>query len=92
MSVMRCDRCDHFTDTDEDVEGLFEDAAPFRYWCSNCIEFGDSTAMFAALKKQEPDRYAEIFTDGAPAPLRSSPIISEVKDERGRREREAYAS
>ncbi len=39
MSMMRCDGCDRITDTDYDVEGIFEDAKPYRYFCSACVDY-----------------------------------------------------
>ena len=35
MSVMRCDRCDRYIDTDYDVEGEFTDT---EFICALCIE------------------------------------------------------
>lgn len=60
MSIMRCDGCDGIIDTDDDVEGIFEDARPFRFWCSGCVERGNDEALLAALKTQEPERYKEL--------------------------------
>jgi len=65
MSMMRC-QCDRIVDTDYDVEGLFEDASPFRFWCSRCVEDAvknDDKELLAALQKQEPETYKEM-TDG----------------------------
>lgn len=62
MSMMMCSSCDEMTDTDEDVEGVFEDATPFRYWCSSCadITFDGDPAILAAIKAQDLDRYDEL--------------------------------
>ena len=35
MSVMRCDRCDSYIDTDYDVEGEFTES---EFICGNCID------------------------------------------------------
>jgi len=35
MSIMRCDRCDRYIDTDYDVEGEFRDTG---FICALCIE------------------------------------------------------
>ena len=35
MSIMRCDRCDRYIDTDYDVEGEFTDS---EFICSLCID------------------------------------------------------
>lgn len=61
MSMMMCSGCDAFIDTDYDVEGLYEDASPFRFWCSFCTERTDNEAMLIAMEIQEPERYAELM-------------------------------
>lgn len=61
MSMMRCDGCDGIIDTDSDVEGIWEDENPFRFWCSNCVERASNPNMLRALAMQEPERYAEIM-------------------------------
>lgn len=38
MSMMLCSRCDCLVDTDTNVEGVFEDTKPFRYWCPYCVD------------------------------------------------------
>jgi len=58
MSVVHCDGCDNYIDTDFDVEGVFENTSPFAYWCSSCIETGEGDAMLAALLAERPDQYA----------------------------------
>ena len=64
MSMMRCDGCGAMTDTDYTVEGLFEDAMPWRYWCPHCVENAAKNsheAILGALKIQEPERYEEMM-------------------------------
>ena len=39
MSVMRCDRCDRYVDTDYCVEGEF--TADLGYICAICIDIHD---------------------------------------------------
>lgn len=63
--MVRCE-CDRMVDTDYDVEGLFEDTKPWRFWCASCIENAvksDNKALLVALKAQEPDRYKELHDD-----------------------------
>lgn len=60
MSMMFCKGCDALVDTDHDVEGLFEDDAPFRWWCSQCVADANDTAMLTALEKQNPELYREL--------------------------------
>lgn len=61
MSCIRCDGCDRIVDTDHDVEGVWEDSKPFRFWCSSCLGDLNNTAMLAALKAQDPEMYAELM-------------------------------
>lgn len=61
MSVMRCDGCDDYVDTDYNVEGIFEDAKPYRYYCGNCIDRQHATAM-DVIRIQDPDLYKELTT------------------------------
>ncbi len=61
MSVMRCDGCDNFIDTDFSVEGVWEDEAPFRFWCSRCLETCDDPAMWRALEKQDDITFNELM-------------------------------
>lgn len=63
MSMMRCDGCDAIVNTDDDVEGLFEDTNPWRFWCCRCVENGNNEALLVALKTQEPERYKELFDE-----------------------------
>lgn len=60
MSMMHCSACDRIKDTDDDLDGLWEDPSPFRWWCTACVERGDDEALLVALKAQEPERYREI--------------------------------
>lgn len=65
MSMMRCDGCDNFIDTDECVEGLFEDASPYRYWCEGCVmrAFEDPVAggaIVEAMKIQDPATFKDL--------------------------------
>ncbi len=70
---MMCSGCDDMIDTDECVEGVFEDAAPFRYWCKSCadITWDGDPAILAAIKAQDSDRYDDLMWDactcGTPA-------------------------
>lgn len=43
MSVMRCDRCDRYVDTDYCVEGEFTD--DLGYICAICIENAETEAV-----------------------------------------------
>ncbi len=61
MSVMRCDGCDNFIDTDFSVEGVWENVSPFRFWCASCSEDSTNLAMVAALKEQDPQMYADLM-------------------------------
>jgi len=74
MSMMRCNGCDNYIDTDEDVEGVWEDGAPHRYWCGTCVEGAveakaDNCPILAAYKKQDPQAYADAM-DETPPPVR----------------------
>lgn len=65
MSIMRCDGCDGFINTDEGT-GLFEDAKPYRFWCDECVlnafESQDANhTIVAVVKKQDPEAYAELM-------------------------------
>lgn len=62
MSMIRCNSCDNIGDCkDEWIDGVFEEAAPFRFWCPNCVDSGiGGNAMASALKKQDSARYHEL--------------------------------
>lgn len=47
MSMMRCDYCDAYIDTDWDVEGEYEDASN-KFRCSACCEEREETNTEAA--------------------------------------------
>lgn len=65
MSMMLCNGCDHIRDTDEDLDGLWEETKPSeggknRWWCTQCVEDLHDRDMLLTLKKQEPERYKEL--------------------------------
>ena len=65
MSIMRCDRCDAFVDTDDAGYGLFEDANPYRFWCESCVTsaFDDADptdAIVATMKAQDPATFKDL--------------------------------
>ena len=58
VSMIRCSGCDRILDAkDEGLEGVYEDAKPYRYWCPDCLTEPDA---LKALKIQDPDRYIEL--------------------------------
>jgi hypothetical protein len=66
MSIMRCDGCDDMVDTDYNVEGLFEDAKPYRFWCESCVmdafsRLDKDCPIVAAVKVQDPEAYSELM-------------------------------
>lgn len=66
MSVMVCNGCDGYIDTDFVCEGIWENKAPYRYWCPSCLERKIETkdpddACLAAFREQEPDDYAAMM-------------------------------
>lgn len=65
MSCIRCDQCESIIDTDYNVEGVWEDKSPFRYWCWNCAERAikdENKALLAALEVQDPETYKDLTT------------------------------
>lgn len=38
MSMMTCKVCDRLVDTDYDVDGTWDEAAPFGFTCSPCSD------------------------------------------------------
>lgn len=71
MSMMRCDVCDHFVDTDDDVEGLWgvnnETPNDEDFICGACCDrLGlhdepDQITSFTPLTDQEAEDYKEMM-------------------------------
>ena len=63
MSMIRCNGCDRVLDAKEEgLEGVYEDAKPWRYWCPDCVTEPDA---LNALKVQDLQRYLELTGDFA---------------------------
>lgn len=65
MSMMACSGCSRYVDTDENVEGVWEDKGT-RYWCDRCLEEAAEEAdpenvILANFKVQDPAGYADIM-------------------------------
>lgn len=66
MSMIRCTGCDEIGDAkDEWIDGIYEDVAPFRFWCPDCadIDWNGDSAILAAIKATDQDRYDQLKFD-----------------------------
>lgn len=93
MSMILCTACDNHIDTDDDVEGVFEDTTPFRFWCSGClqrkIEANEpGCACLAAYKKQDPAAYAEMMEEAEHEANMQSHRAEYEADKKGKRDRQ----
>ena len=61
MSMILCCSCAGIVDAkDYGLNGLYEDANPYRYWCPECVTEPEA---LKTMKKQDPDRYFELIGD-----------------------------
>ncbi len=60
MSMIRCASCGDIGDCkDEWIEGVFEDANPWRFFCPNCVENRNGQVM-EVLRVEQPELYREL--------------------------------
>ena len=61
MSMIRCDGCGQIGDCkDEWIEGFFEDAKPWRFWCPSCAQDFEDDSLRHAMETQDPALYKEL--------------------------------